>query len=207
MISGPTPCKLLLTGFDSYGGKKSNISEQIANHIDQEAIPGIATKVLRTSYYDSETQVKELIETLRPAILLLTGETSRTAALRIELKARNADSQTVADNDNIIGRSPIIRSAPDEYDSTLPIGEIRARLDELEIPNEYSEDAGAYVCNHVFYTARHFIASRRLPVLCGFMHIPSAEIVYSRTCASGKEWAYEGIRATAQLLLEISLRQ
>ena len=32
--------------------------------------------------------------------------------------------------------------------------------------------AGGYVCNHLFYTARHVIDGFHLPTQCGFVHVP-----------------------------------
>ena len=39
---------------------------------------------------------------------------------------------------------------------------MRAALEQLGVPVAISDDAGGYVCNHVFYAARHAIDSRRL---------------------------------------------
>jgi pyrrolidone-carboxylate peptidase len=37
-----------------------------------------------------------------------------------------------------------------------------------------SNHAGAYLCNHVFYVARHFLEQRGRAVPCGFIHLPQA---------------------------------
>jgi pyroglutamyl-peptidase len=36
----------------------------------------------------------------------------------------------------------------------------------------WSDDAGGFLCNHVFYRAREWLERRGLLVPCGFVHLP-----------------------------------
>jgi pyroglutamyl-peptidase len=45
-------------------------------------------------------------------------------------------------------------------------------LKSRDIPSIISNHAGAYVCNHVFYTARHEIERLGAGIPCGFIHVP-----------------------------------
>jgi pyrrolidone-carboxylate peptidase len=38
----------------------------------------------------------------------------------------------------------------------------------------FSNDAGGFVCNHVYYRAAHLVASAGLPTRVGFVHLPVA---------------------------------
>lgn len=58
------------------------------------------------------------------------------------------------------------------YESTLPLSEILAALQYARIPAAYSYHAGMYVCNHVFYLARHEVEICKLHIPFGFIHIP-----------------------------------
>src|SRR5260370_30682634 len=100
-------CKLLLTGFDTFGTYTTNVSGHVVSRLSHENIPGVVTEVLRTSYAVSDKRIIELIDALRPQVVLLTGQTKRTATLRIELKARNGDSPTPKHNDGLVGQTPI----------------------------------------------------------------------------------------------------
>jgi pyroglutamyl-peptidase len=195
-----TGCKVLLTGFDAFGGRALNISAVVVNRIARETISGVVTEVLRTSYSDTEERVEELIAALRPSAILLTGESQRPA-LNIELKARNADSQVSRDNDNVVGRCPIIADGPTEYASTLPVDAMNAELGKLGLSCEYSVNAGDYVCNHAFYMARHFIEKSGLTTVCGFMHLPCGRVLDDKPTEHA-EWVYEGVRAVTQLLVD-----
>src|SRR5438477_178739 len=43
---------------------------------------------------------------------------------------------------------------------------------EAGLPAIVSNTAGTFVCNHIFYGLMHLVASRRLPVRGGFLHVP-----------------------------------
>jgi pyroglutamyl-peptidase len=49
---------------------------------------------------------------------------------------------------------------------------MREALIQRGISAIISDDAGAYVCNHVFYLARHEVECLGIGSLCGFIHVP-----------------------------------
>ena len=61
---------------------------------------------------------------------------------------------------------------PPAYWSTLPLQRMHAVLDNRRIPVKFSSHSGTYVCNHVFYLARHEIAQSDAAVSCGLVHLP-----------------------------------
>ena len=63
-------------------------------------------------------------------------------------------------------------SGPIGYWSTLPLDAMLQALKERDIPAIISNHAGAYVCNHVFYTARREIERLGWETPCGFIHVP-----------------------------------
>jgi pyroglutamyl-peptidase len=44
---------------------------------------------------------------------------------------------------------------------------------EAAIPVELSLSAGAFLCNQVFYIARHYIANSTKDIPMGFIHLPA----------------------------------
>jgi pyroglutamyl-peptidase len=47
-------------------------------------------------------------------------------------------------------------------------------LEKLAVPAVISNYAGAFLCNHVFYIARHQVQHLGVPSQCGFIHFPPA---------------------------------
>jgi len=66
----------------------------------------------------------------------------------------------------------IVPDGPLAYQSTLPLLQMREALRQRGIPAIISNHAGNYVCNHVFYLARHEVERLGNGSLCGFIHVP-----------------------------------
>jgi pyroglutamyl-peptidase len=95
--------------------------------------------------------------------------------LRLELVARNCDRSGAPDNSGDIREdAPIDADGPAWYAATLPHHQVSRALTARRIPHQYSEDAGGFVCNHVFYRACREIAQSGRETLCGFIHFPDA---------------------------------
>jgi pyroglutamyl-peptidase len=171
--------KLLVTGFEPYGALAENPSATIVRELARRATlrpddyPALRVAILPTEFANAARQIRELLQTDVPDVLLALGVAPRAQGVRLERTARNRDDAALPDNAGEQRQlTPIVRGAPDTFESTLPIQAMRAALEQLEVPVTISDDAGGYVCNHLFYTARHVIDSRRLPTRCGFVHVP-----------------------------------
>jgi pyroglutamyl-peptidase len=171
--------KLLVTGFEPYGVLTENPSATIVRELSRRAAvrpddyPRLRVAILPTEFVNAERAIRELLETDVPDVLLALGVAPRAQGLRLERTARNQDSAALADNAGEQRKlTPIVAGGPDTFESTLPIHAMRAALEQLGVPVAISDDAGGYVCNHLFYAARHVIDSRRLPTRCGFVHVP-----------------------------------
>ncbi|HJU17739.1 MAG TPA: pyroglutamyl-peptidase I [Stellaceae bacterium] len=166
--------KILVTGFEPFAGESVNPAQQAA---EQFAAPvdgfTVATRILPVAF-DRALAVLEaaLVETA-PAIVLCLGEAGGRAELSLERVAINLDDARIPDND---GRQPVDRpiaaAGPAAYFTTLPVKAALAALREAGLPAALSHSAGTFVCNHVFYGLLHLAATRRLPLLGGFLHLP-----------------------------------
>ena len=58
------------------------------------------------------------------------------------------------------------------YFSTLPIRAITERLISARIPAAISNTAGTYLCNRLFYSVMHAIATEGVAAKAGFIHLP-----------------------------------
>ena len=87
--------------------------------------------------------------------------------------ALNLDDGGMPDNAGVSRTGQrIVPDGPLEYQSTLPLVQMREALRQRGIPAVISNHAGTYVCNHVFYLARHEVERLGIGSLCGFIHIP-----------------------------------
>jgi pyroglutamyl-peptidase len=94
--------------------------------------------------------------------------------ISLERIALNLDDESSPDNAGLVrsGR-PIVRSGPVAYRSTLPLESMRRALDRRGFGAAISNHAGTYVCNHVFYVARHEIERMGSHASCGLIHVPA----------------------------------
>jgi pyroglutamyl-peptidase len=162
---------ILVTGFEPFADHVANPSAEIARALG--GAPGRAGEVLPVSYAAAARRVRELAASHRPRVWLVLGLCAEARGLRLERMARNLDASAKPDNDGVVRCGmPILASGPASHASSLPLAELAARLDRQGIPVEWSEDAGGFLCNHVFYRARDTMAASGSDAACGLIHVP-----------------------------------
>ncbi|WP_297801812.1 pyroglutamyl-peptidase I [Arenimonas sp. GDDSR-1] len=166
--------KILMTGFDAFGGESINPSWLSVQRVCQEDTDGLQLigACLPTEFSASLARLQELVECHRPDLVIAVGQAGGRSAISLERIAINIDDARIPDN---AGWQPIdepIHPAGEAaYFSTLPIKAIVHALRSEGIPAEVSNSAGTYVCNHVFYGLMHLC--RHIPGMrAGFVHIP-----------------------------------
>lgn len=167
--------KILLTGFTPFPGVDVNPSALIVQEIANQRYPGleIIAEVLPTAYDTAGARVEALIGEQRFDAVVCLGVAQSRSAISLERVARNRDSTAKPDNDGAIRENtPIVQDGAETYPATLPLERFQVALAQQGIPVEYSDDAGAYVCNHVFYRARHALERPGQLIPCGFIHVP-----------------------------------
>ena len=166
--------RILLTGFGPFPGVPRNPSQFVVERFpDRLGGREIHRVVLPTIYEEAGRSIESLLVETRPDICLCLG-VATDAFLRLETVARNHGAAGIADESGAIRSGPIEPTGPDTYSCTLPFTAVHHALKQRGIAAELSDDAGAYVCNHVFYSARHAIERHGLATACGFLHIPPA---------------------------------
>lgn len=164
---------VLVTGFEPFGGAALNASAQIVAELAVRTLPGLATRVLPTSYQRAEQALTRAMLELQPRLLLMLGLHAGSTQLRFEQVALNLNDSPKPDNDGEQRlRLPIHTAGPVSYLSSLDFDSMRELAahhgEELVI----SRDAGGYVCNHAFYTAAHWAATQLPTARVGFVHVP-----------------------------------
>jgi pyroglutamyl-peptidase len=165
--------RILLTGFEPFGGESVNPSQAIVAAIGGTTVAGcdVFGETLPCEFGRAASALQGAIERHRPTLVLALGQAGGRADLSLERIAINVDDARIPDN---AGASPVdlpvVAEAPAAYFSTLPIKAMVAALRAAGLPASVSQSAGTFVCNHVFYALQHSLAGSG--VRSGFMHLP-----------------------------------
>jgi pyroglutamyl-peptidase len=164
---------ILLTGFTPFGGLTTNPSQGIVEALAARGAADLVAEVLPTEFAAAGRRVGELIRQLRPRAVVCLGVGRDRDAVCLERVALNLDDCEEPDN---AGHAPagqlIAPDGPLAYWSTLPLERMRATLRQRGVRVRISNHAGTYVCNHVFYLARHELETLGSRAPCGFIHVP-----------------------------------
>ncbi|MBX9900430.1 MAG: pyroglutamyl-peptidase I [Burkholderiaceae bacterium] len=168
--------RILLTGFDPFGGEKINPSWEIAKSLDGMKIgksAQIISRQLPCEFGTSLHLLEAALRELQPSMVICLGQAGGRAEMSLERIAINLDDARIPDN---AGAQPIdntiIPDAPAAYFSTLPIKAMMQSLQKQGIPAAISQTAGTYVCNHVFFGLMHVATTHQCIEKAGFVHIP-----------------------------------
>lgn len=176
---------ILLTGFQPFGDHAVNPTALLMERLAGE--PGIVTAVLPVEYDACGAAFAALLEEHQPAAALCFGLAAGSEYIKIERLAWNRDESEQADNAGVVRTDDaIVPDGPTAYGSTLPVPTLVRELAIAGLPVTFSDHAGGFVCNHLFYRARHLIETADLDVPMGFVHLPPLpEQVADQTGRSG----------------------
>lgn len=164
--------KLLITGFEPFGGEEINPSWDAVCQLPTE-IGGYSLTKLRIPVVfgkAAETVIAKT-EELRPDVILCIGQAGGRNAITPELVGINLRNGSIADNAGFQPQDePVIPGGDCAYFSTLPVRKMAAAIASAGIPAQVSYSAGAYVCNDLLYTLLAQFAGSNTKV--GFIHIP-----------------------------------
>ncbi|MBF1295853.1 MAG: pyroglutamyl-peptidase I [Parvimonas sp.] len=197
--------KILVSGFDPFGGEKINPAIESVKLLPDEIkgakiikveIPTVARKSLK--------KLEEVIEIEKPDVVLSVGQAGGRTDISVERVGINMDDFRIKDNE---GNQPIdekiAKDGPDAYLVTIPIKAMVQKMIENKIPASVSNTAGTFVCNHVCYGMAHLASTKYPNMRTGFVHIPflPEQVVDKRNMpsmpleliAKGLEYAIEAI--------------
>jgi len=167
--------KVLLTGFDPFGGSDVNPAWEAVKSFESKAVAGVdlVIQMIPTVFHKSIQTLEATIAREKPDIVICVGQAGGRTDITVERVAINVDDARIPDNEgNQPIDVPIYAEGPAAYWSTLPIKAIVNNLRKAGIPASVSQTAGTFVCNHLFYGLAHLIATKYPRVRGGFIHIP-----------------------------------
>ncbi|MFW6773355.1 hypothetical protein ACOACO_03650 [Nocardioides sp. CPCC 205120] len=173
---------VLLTGFEPFADEPVNPSGDVLPLVAEawDRPERLVSAVLPVEYAGSRTALEALLAEHRPDVVVALGLALGRDAVTPETLAVNEQSARIPDNagDQPQGEPVVPGAAPTEP-SSLPLAAVHAALRAAGVPEAPSQDAGRFVCNHVFFLLQH--AHGRLDdpsaARTGFVHVPSYDVV------------------------------
>ena len=164
--------KLLITGFDPFGGETVNPSWE-AVRLLPETVNGwvLHKRQIPTVFGKAAETVLAAAGELQPDVILCIGQAGGRSAVTPEVVAINLREARIADNAGARPQNePVVTGAPAAYFATVPVREMVGAINAAGITAALSYSAGAFVCNDVLYALLHRYDGT--PVRAGFIHVP-----------------------------------
>jgi pyroglutamyl-peptidase len=168
---------VLVTGFNAFPGAPVNPTEALIWTLDAERgafaeICDLHPAVLDVDYRRLPKRLEELGAAVRPDIAVHFGLSGSAKGFAVERLARNVVGCEKPDNAGHVPVDPRIWPGDETLPSSLPVESIHAALDAACLPVEFSDDAGDYLCNYLFYLSRGHLCGAFAPEMAGFVHVP-----------------------------------
>ena len=166
--------KILLTGFDPFGGEPVNPAEEavkmVSDNINGAEVIKITIPTVKTK---SVKAIEEAIEAHSPDIVISVGQAGGRFDITPERVAINIDDFRIKDNEgNQPIDKPIFVDGDSAYFVNIPIKSMVENIQKRGIPASVSNTAGTFICNHVTYGVRYLIEKNYPGKKSGFIHIP-----------------------------------
>jgi pyroglutamyl-peptidase len=199
---------ILVTGFEPFGGETVNASWEAAQKLEgwRHGDTTAVARVLPCAYDASVKLLISAIETLRPNALLMTGQAARRGIVSVERFAHNLDDAKAPDNEGLQRRGlRISRAAPDWLEAAASVRIIARAINEAGIQARMSRNAGAFVCNHLYFGALQYLGEKKSTIPAVFVHLPvtpeqSPQGASERRLTPNE--AADALRAAAKALLD-----
>ena len=164
--------RLLITGFDPFGGADINPSWQAVSRLPETVGEFELCKLEIPTVYDLATRVVlEKAAEFKPHVILCVGQAGGRDSITPERIGVNIRDARISDN---AGNQPrgefVAEDGPAAYFATVPVEKMVQAVEAAGIKATVSNSAGAFVCNDTLYGILHHFAGTE--VRCGFIHVP-----------------------------------
>ena len=169
--------KILVTGFEPFGGNTVNPSEEIVKALPEQIGQLIIIKrILPVEYGRTAGEAIRTAQEVQPDIILCFGFAGGRDAITPERLAVNIMDARIPDN---AGQQPVDEPIDPEgenaYFSTLPAKSMVNALEKAGYPAAVSNTAGTFVCNALMYRMLAYTHGLDREIPCGFVHFPYCE--------------------------------
>lgn len=175
IFGGGRMIRVLLTGFEPFGGDDKNPTAEIAKYFNGKRIEDaeIHGRILPVSVRRAGVELEKTLKEVKPEIAIHLGLAPTYSNATVERIAINIIDARIPDND---GYQPvdekIEEEAPLAYMATIPVRAIVKALRANGIPSVISYSAGTFLCNYIMFKSLHFSKINGYPKRTGFIHLP-----------------------------------
>lgn len=164
--------KLLITGFDPFGGAEINPAWEAVQRLpDTIGQFSLIRLQIPTVFTEAAERVIRQAESCCPDVILSVGQAGGRSAVTPERIGINMRSASIADNRGYQPlEEPVIPGGPDGIFSPLPVAKMAQAIWDRGLPGQVSNTAGTFVCNEVLYTLLYRFQGTATRV--GFIHVP-----------------------------------
>lgn len=164
--------KLLITGFDPFGGATVNPSWEAVKLLPEQIGDCELTKIEIPTVFDLAAQtVIDVAGEVQPDAIICVGQAGGRDSVTPEVYGVNLRHARITDNaGNQPLTMPIIPGTSATYAATLPVHDMVRAVNAAGLPCKLSYSAGRFVCNDVLYTLLHHYNATSTKV--GFVHVP-----------------------------------
>ena len=164
--------KLLITGFEPFGGEEINPSWEAVKLLSDEVGEYCLKKLLIPVVFgDAADMVIRRAEEYCPDVILCIGQAGGRSAITPEAVALNLRYAKIPDNKgNEPKDEPVVCGGDAAYFATVNLRGMSEAAKAAGIPIEVSYSAGTYVCNDLYY--RLLSRFDKSVTKVGFIHIP-----------------------------------
>ena len=166
------PKKLLITGFNPFGGEKINASWEAVKQLPEQIGKfSIRKCMIPTEFCRGAQTVLDAAKEYQPDVILCIGQAGRRGAVTPEQVGVNFRNARIPDNAGMQPREErIVPDGPDRYFATVPVEAMVEAIGATGCPAAVSKSAGSFVCNDVLYSLLHHYHDTLVQV--GFIHVP-----------------------------------
>ncbi|WP_437187682.1 hypothetical protein SH668x_001088 [Planctomicrobium sp. SH668] len=173
--------RLLVTGFPPFANRPVNPSQTLVQDVLAGKVQfpaGITVKaaLLPVDYDAIESRFVELVEEFRPDVWLAFGVGRNTIPIQLETVGHNCDDASIPDNAGVLRQNQLIRDdGPELYRVKHSVDSLLSSLQSENVESGISDDAGRYLCNHLFYYALNYLERAGIDCRFQFIHLAPAE--------------------------------
>jgi pyroglutamyl-peptidase len=171
---------ILITGFGRFPGAPVNPGGLVATRLVRRRRPAFAgtrrvAHVFATRYDAVDRELPALLKREKPDIVVMFGVATRSRQVRVEQRARNR----IALFPDAGGHRPAARTIAPHQEAMrnpLPIARLVRAAPTAGVAAAPSRNAGAYLCNYVYWRALEAAAGPDGPGVVVFVHVPPTRL-------------------------------
>lgn len=168
--------KILVTGFDPFGGERVNPAYEAVKLLPDEIAGSKIIKLeIPTVFSRSVKVVEDAIKQYEPDAIINVGQAGGRSCVTIEKVAINLAEARIPDNDGEQPfDTPLREDGETAYFATVPVKAMVKNVRDHQLPCHISYTAGTYVCNSIMYQVLYLTNKYYNNIKAGFIHVPFA---------------------------------